>query len=347
MAIVYNLPKDMTETQLYHAIRAYQPVSTDIVRNETSERKNALYGLVRFESISKCIDFVENNEFNGGEFFLDSDTVLELNYVRTDSELVERGNLKAGQRSDWLCHECYYHNMSNKDRCSSCKSMLTPECTRISPEGHPLLLGEVNYTFIDANGKTQNEVERQAQWIDFTSGAVVVVEGVSHDMTEAMLAYAFQPYAAVVGVYISKMNGDGTVDEHGVPKLRRAFIQFATEEDSKNAIKQAVLHNVTIANHPIHLALVKPNLYVKRPLHTQVMDDQVKSGNGPANKKAKTNSVKNANDKEIPQEKKSGKDDLSGAIFLQQVQEQAAWGNKIADVTTIIKNETFLKKQIK
>jgi len=66
------------------------------------------------------------------------------------------------------------------------------------------------------------------------------------------------------GVYITQTNGDGTVDEHGVPKLKKAFIQFATEGDAKNAIKQALLHNVSIANHPIHLAWVKPNLYVQR-----------------------------------------------------------------------------------
>ena len=120
--------------------RSYSPVGIAIVRNSVNV---PMYGLVQFDSISRCITFVEENEYASGSYRMSNDCILELNYIRKDDPTVLNAQFVPAMSSDWLCHQCFYYNLSKNETCQNCRERRRLDCTRVSSEGHPYIPGEV------------------------------------------------------------------------------------------------------------------------------------------------------------------------------------------------------------
>ena len=127
---------------LFLFVRSFNPVGIAIVRNSVNV---PMYGLVQFDSISRCITFVEENSYASGSYRISNDCILELNYIRKDDSSVLNAQFVPAMSSDWLCHQCFYYNLSKNETCQSCHERRHLDCTRVSSEGHPYIPGEVTF----------------------------------------------------------------------------------------------------------------------------------------------------------------------------------------------------------
>ena len=217
--------------------------------------------LVHFGSISSAMAFLEDFEYGSISGAIlraltDSDSRgdVKLSYYRVSGDLKSSDAEWKALKSDWICSVCQYYNVggdadtnmkeSNENvavKCerADCRSMQSRHCVRIEAlSGAPYLYGEIMVDRVKGHR------------INLKSNAVLAVQGIPGDTTEDVMRRDLQCIGSdTFGVYMLPPSGSGSATQ--------ALLQFLSPELAKNALKQALMAEVTISAQPLQMTLIQ------------------------------------------------------------------------------------------